>query len=247
MGYSIFVRGASLYVAGTTVRSGHGQDTLLLKYDAVGGAFKWARFYDGSLHKGEWVGGLAADGKSVYVAGMVNGTAAWDGDALVVRYTPSGLFKWAKVRKGSKGGADSWNDVAVAPDGAAVTAGTLWSTAYGDDMMAGHYARDGLSWSFAQLRGGPGNQSDDGMAVEIDSYGVMYFAGSLSTGATFGTDGVVMCLNPDWSEIWTSTTQTAGDDGFADVSLSSNAVWTTGWWDYDAYGADFFVAKFMKL
>jgi hypothetical protein len=246
MGYEVFVRGTGLYVAGTTQRPGHGQDLLLLKYDAMGGALKWARSYDGSLHRGELPLGLVADGKSVYVAGIENSGLAGGGNAMLVRYTPSGWLKWAKATAGSRGGDDVWSDVAIALDGGAVVTGTLWRTATGDDVMTAAYTPDGVR-AWRDVISSSGQQLDCGYALAIDPYGVTYVAGEVYHDPTRDTDGTVVCYSPDGGVVWQTSTIFPGRDLFLDVSLSSDAVWTTGSMTNPATGFDMLVSKFLKL
>ena len=245
MGYEIFVRGASLYVAGTTQRPGHSQDLLLLKYDAVGGALKWVRCYDGSLHRGELPLGLAADGKSVYVAGVENSSFA-GGNATVARYTPSGRLKWAKPTAGSRGGNDDWSDVAIAPGGGAVVTGTLWRTTTGDDVMTAAYTPDGVR-VWRDIISSSGQQLDRGYALAVDPYGVTYVAGEVYQDPTRDTDATVVCYNPDGGVVWQTSTTFPGRDNFIDISLSSDAVWATGSWMNPPNGFDMLVSKFLKL
>jgi hypothetical protein len=245
MGYEIFVRGASLYVAGTTERRGHAQDLLLLKYDAVGGALKWVRCYDGSLHRGELPLGLAADGKSVYVVGLENSSFA-GGNATVVRYTPSGWRKWTKATAGSKGGDDVWSDVAIAPGGGAVVTGTLWRTATGDDVMTAAYAPDGVR-EWRDIISSSGQQLDCGYALAVDPYGVAYVAGEVYQDPTRDTDATVVCYSPDGGVVWQTSTTFPGRDNFIDISLSSDAVWATGSILDPSTGFDMLVSKFLKL
>ena len=181
LGYEIFVRGSSLYVAGSSMRRGHGQDVLLLKYDAVGGALKWSRCYDGVRHRGELPLGLAADGKSVYVAGVVDSSESAGNNAVLLRYTPSGWLKWARATAGSTGGFDDWSDVAIVPGGGAVVTGTLWRDASGDDVMTASYTPAGVR-VWRDVVTSAGRNLDIGAALAIDPFGVTYVAAEVYQG-----------------------------------------------------------------
>ena len=91
-GLAIAVYGSSVYVAGLSNRSGHGDDLVLLKY-TTGGERKWVRYFDDPLNRHESVTGIAVAGTAVYVCGSGKATATKPGDALLVKFRTDGTVR----------------------------------------------------------------------------------------------------------------------------------------------------------
>jgi Beta-propeller repeat len=88
--------GGAVCVVGSVAPAGSPtHDILVMKYNA-GGARKWVRTYDGPAH-GDDLGLIAAfDARgNTYVAGQ-SGSAAGDGDIVVLKYSVAGKQLWAR-------------------------------------------------------------------------------------------------------------------------------------------------------
>lgn len=89
----------NLYVAGTDKTSAG--DIYLVKYSPQG-AVLWQRSWDGPTHLADRPSGLAVTpAGAVYVAGTIGKDAGYD-DAVLLRFTPSGQFKWKHVMATSR-------------------------------------------------------------------------------------------------------------------------------------------------
>jgi len=153
------------------------QEPMVARYSATGAM--WARTYaaNGYAHA------VAFDrAGNVYVAATINPNSG--GDIVVLKYSPSGVFKWATTPyDGGSGGYDSAREIAVDGAGNVVVAGT--SVAPGSPMgiVVLKYDKDGnLVWPAAARYDPPAGDPDVGSAyvedLALDGAGNVYVAGA---------------------------------------------------------------------
>ena len=160
--------GTATYGAGVSAAGASaGDHSILVKYDSSGTAL-WARIVSGTGNAR--FSGIATDsGGNVYAAGFQAGTgtatygtgvsatgSSSGGNAVVVKYDPSGNALWAKVASGS--GDSSFNSVATD------SAGNLYAAGYQNGTGTCTY---GTGVAAAGAYAGGGNA----VAVKYDSSG----------------------------------------------------------------------------
>ncbi len=193
---SIDLGGGNLVSAGAT-------DMYLGKFNS-GGTYIWGQRFGGTL--ADSVSGIAVDSsRSIYLLGsftqsidMGGGTittGSSDSDAVHAKYNSAGTYQWASSMPGP--GSEFPNAIACDSSGNSTVTGsfqftincggaTLQSASVGiTDVFTAKYNSSGTHiWSY---RGG-GVNSDDGLAVGIDSNGYVAVGGSFSGTAAFGPD-----------------------------------------------------------
>jgi len=250
--FAIAVNGNALYVAGTSNRIGHGDDLILIRYNATTGARIWVRRYDDSLHRNEWVSDVIATATDVYVCGSGKFGAVKGGDAMIARYSSSGVRKWVKFFSGGGIFDENFADMQRAPSGHIIVTGFASRTAYQQDWATVSYRTNGtVRW--ARWLTSTGKKSDIASALDIAG-GRIYVTGSVES-ATHGSDVRTVCYSatsPIGKTLW-GTGGSAfwnglddGDDVPWDVEVSSGAVWVTGTTFVAANGMDMLTVKYQK-
>lgn len=127
----------NVYAAGTVSDGaifGQNIDALLVAWgpDGVG---RWARRYDGPVAGFEHLSEVAVDGSGdVYTSGSSHGAGF---DWLSQRYAADGTLRWTRRHSGPGSADDTVADMAPAPGGGTVVAGTARSAAdFVSDMLA---------------------------------------------------------------------------------------------------------------
>lgn len=113
--------GARVYVTGTSLGSGTGDDYATVAYDASNGTELWVERYNGvgagSIRDFAASLDVAPDGTTVYVTGQSKGLGTADDYATVAYDTSDGSRLWVARFNGANNGADTANSVKVSPDG----------------------------------------------------------------------------------------------------------------------------------
>jgi hypothetical protein len=113
-------RAKNLYVVGTDQT--HDGDIYLVKYSPEGTVL-WQKSWDGPAHLSDRPAGLAVTSTgTVLVAGRAGKAAGYD-DAVLLRYTAAGRFKWKYIT--TTAGYDSFEAVAVDANGCAYVTGQI--------------------------------------------------------------------------------------------------------------------------
>ena len=251
-GFAIAVNGNALYVAGISNRKGHGDDLILIRYNATTGARIWVRRYDDPLHRSELVSDIVATATDVYLCGSGKFGAVKGGDAMIARYSSSGVRKWVKFFSGGGIFDENFADMQRAPSGHIIVTGFASRTAYQQDWATVSYRTNGtVRW--ARWLTSTGKKSDIASALDIAG-GRIYVTGSVES-ATHGSDVRTVCYSatsPIGKTLW-GTGGSAfwnglddGDDVPWDVEVSSGAVWVTGTTFVAANGMDMLTIKYEK-
>ena len=242
-GMAITRVGNSVYVAGVSVRPGHRQDLLLIRYNALNGNRTWVRRYDDPSHRNEFVTDIVATSTSVYISGSGRG------DAMLARYSSSGVRQGVSFY--NAGGPDEiYTDLQRAPNGNLIVTGIGWRAATMQDWLTVAYRANGqrrwLKWLTTT-----GKQSDAAAALDVDSDGRIYVTGSVAS--TVSGDNVrTVCYSSKGATLWgTGPTDfwnglDNGDDWPHDIEVSSDAVWVVGTTTTVANGRDFLTLKYEK-
>jgi hypothetical protein len=242
-GFAITRVGNSVYVAGTSNRTGHGDDLLLIRYNALNGNRTWVRRYDDLLHRNEFVSDVIATSTSVYVSG------GGKGDAMLARYSTSGVRQWVSFF--NAGGPDEiYTDLQRAPNGNIIVTGIGWRASTMQDWLTVAYRTNGQRrwWKWLTT---VGKKSDAPAALDVDTDGRIYVTGSVASTAN-GADVRTVCYSSTGATVW-GDGDTAfwngfdnGDDVPWDIEVSSDAVWVVGTTYTVANGLDFLTLKYEK-
>ncbi len=125
--------GGTVYVTGFSVGGASEEDYRTVAYNAVTGARRWARRYNGPGNGTDEASSVAVSpgGTTVYVTGYSPGATSGDDYATVAYNAATGATRWVQ-RYGSGGGASQASAVAVSP-----TTGTVFITGYSTSLTSG--------------------------------------------------------------------------------------------------------------
>jgi hypothetical protein len=170
----------------------------------------WHDVWDGPASQDDFLVKVATDAQgNVYVAGRsYNASVGFPPlpptqDALVSKYSPTGVLLWAQ-RIDRNGGDDVAQDVIVEP-----VSGDVIATGYFSGNFGGNFVTDlwlarfdptgNVLWSL--YRDGSGASADFGRALLLDDLGEIY-VGASSYGATTGSDMAVFKFDGGGGFLW---------------------------------------------
>jgi DNA-binding beta-propeller fold protein YncE len=168
--------GSSVFVTGTSLGSGTGDDFATQSLNAKTGAVQWVRRDNGAGNGDDYAAGVAVspDGSRVYVTGDSYGGAATGADYTTIAYTAAtGATDWKRRYAGA--GSDTPAGIAVAPDGSKVfVTGSSSSAGDGADYFTIAYTAAGKpAW---QSRHDDGTHGDDTpIAVAVNPASTLVF------------------------------------------------------------------------
>ncbi|MBI5209460.1 MAG: hypothetical protein HY927_05735 [Elusimicrobia bacterium] len=218
-----------VYVAGTEVRAGQGNNILALKYDASDLQLLWTTSY---VTAGVDIArGIAAGGAYVYVAGEANG------DAWLGKYdAASALLSWTTTYNGPGGANDSAN--AVVNDGAYLyVAGNESTPSQGLNAFVRKYDFGAvLMWHRSYNGSGAGD--DRGNAVAVNPTSVFVAGNTVLPGTA--SDILVMKLNAgsgliDWTTAYAGPYFGGNDEGQGIFAEAGGDAVAAGW-EYKSVG-----------
>jgi hypothetical protein len=188
---AMVVTASGVYVAGSGKNSSAAAgDALLLHYTASG-ALQWAHYTAGSPGEPDnWTDLCAAPDGSVVTTGYVYHVASHD-DVATAKYTAAGVRSWRAFFSSDGVQLDSGQAVSVdQTTGDIYVAGTISSTATGEDMGAVAYDPTGATLWHTTVDGGVAGY-DWATDCALSQDGGLYVVGSVAT-ASFGNDFAVM-------------------------------------------------------
>jgi len=203
-------------------------DAIIAKYSSTG-TLEWNKNFGGSDSDGfnsiapTPDGGYIAAGWSSSTNGDLTGLNNGNLDAIIVKFSANGALEWAKNFGGSE--YDSFNSVALTPDGGYIVAGCSYST---DGDLAGldmnemdaiiiKYNSNGtLEWS--KKFGGKGYDGFNSVAVTPDGY--VAVGSDSSKGFVIKGDAIIVKYNFDGVIQWNKKFGGSGYDGFESVAVT---------------------------
>jgi len=230
---------AHIYVTGRLHAGGTGDDVVTVRYRADGRRV-WRAGWNGDESGPDRGVALALSDGGVAVAGVSRSPASGD-DALVLKYTRNGAFRWSRVVDGDRGaaGVDRFVTVGIDRHGNVVAGGGLTSVAgQGADPAVLRYVASGGPGGSWRLPGAVGDESVFDLAVTPDGAS---FAAGTSAGAS--ADAFVAGLSHAVTPLWPPFVYdgAGADDVAQSVAVSSGAVYVAG-----VSGADLLIMKFAR-
>ena len=227
-GCAIAVDGSGdIYVTGVSMGLGTHYDYVTIKFSSEGGAW---RTYDGPADSSDYGRAMAIDGSgNVYVTGYSIGSGTSD-DYATVKYLPDGDTAWVRRYNGPGNGDDQGRAVAVDNSGNVYVTGYSEGSGTGRDWATIKYLTNGDT-AWVRRYNGPGNGTDEGVAVAVDNSGDVYVTGG-STGSGTGLDFATVKYLANGDSGWVMTYDGPANDNDAALAIAvddSGNVYVTGW------------------
>ncbi len=223
----------NVYVTGSSLSSGSGDDYLTVKYNANGDTM-WTARYNGPGDSTDVASALAVDASgNVYVTGYSIGSGTGY-DYATIKYNAAGAEQWAVRYNGRRNSDDEASALAVDDSGNAYVTGYITGSGFSYDYATIKYNALGDTVWTAQYNG-PGNSNERATALAIDHSGNVYVTGSSSGGGT-ENDYLTIKYNASGNTVWTARYNGPGNSGDFATALAIDAsgnVYVTGW----SYGA----------
>jgi uncharacterized delta-60 repeat protein len=164
----------NVYVTGDSVGSGWQNNYATIKYDNNGNQL-WVARYNGQGN-GDYTSAIAADSSgNVYVTGYSYGSG-WQGDYVTIKYDTNGNQLWLARYNGPGNSSDRPSAIAADSSGNIYVTGYSYSSGTTNDYATIKYDTNGNQLWVATYNG-PGNGSDYGSAIALDSSGNVYVTG----------------------------------------------------------------------
>jgi hypothetical protein len=215
----------NVFVTGHSITFGSGNiDYVTIKYSGTGVPL-WTNRYNGPANSSDFASALAVDGSgNVFVTGLSDSASPGFGpsyDYATVAYSGAGVRLWTKRYNGPVNGDDYANAVAVDASGNVFVTG--WS--YGSESTLG-YLTIGYSGAGVPLwtnrYNGPGNSSDQAVAVAVDRSSNVFVTGTSATIA-YSSAGA-----PLWTNSVSGTAIALGGSGSVFVAGDGLTIAYTG-------------------
>jgi len=173
----------NVYVTGTSLASGTGQDLVTIMYDS-GGTEQWAARYDGPDSSEDTGYGIAVDGSgNVYVCGESYGSTHYD--FVTLKYDSGGTEQWAARYDGPEHSWDTASFIAVSSTGTDVYVCGDSRAHNGSDYTVIRYSTtDGSQSALARYDGGAGGL-DWPLGFVLDAADNVYVTGMSEAPGTF--------------------------------------------------------------
>ncbi|MBN1352656.1 SBBP repeat-containing protein [candidate division KSB1 bacterium] len=213
----------NVYVTGSCVNSGAGNDYATIKYNSDG-VQQWVACYNGPTDSTDFARALAVDQSgNVYVTGESYGSGT-DRDYATVKYNATGVQQWVARYPGP--GKDWDRATALALDGV----GNVYVTgSSGIDYGTVKYNSEGVRQWVVRYNG-PGNSDDEANAIATDHSGNIYVTG-WSVGSGTGDDYATVKYNSEGVQQWVARYNGPENDSDRASALSvddSGNVYVTG-------------------
>lgn len=180
----------NVYVLGSSQGSTSSTDFVTIKYSS-GGAQIWAVRYNGPSNGADTPYGLAVDASgNVYVAGGSIGSSTYE-DYVTIKYDTTGTLVWAARYNSNYSLHDAAQALAVDSGGNVYVTGRSQGISGHSDFATVKYDSAGkLVWVIRY--NGPGDSSNYGLAITVDSNGYVYVAGQSEGANSNGMDYAVI-------------------------------------------------------
>lgn len=208
---SIFVDDSGyVYIAGTSegLTAVHGlrQDYTTIKYSSDG-TQQWIARYNGPGTDADVINSMTVDHSgNVYVTGFAGGGSTGSADSYAdittIKYNPLGDTLWKKTFAGAGTSSDMANMIAVDNLGNVYITGTTYAdTSAEENIVTIKYAANGTElWK--KFFNGPGNNTDEGIALMVDSLHNVYVTGKSIYSIVDGFDIVTIKYDSIGAQLW---------------------------------------------
>ncbi|MCX6199564.1 MAG: SBBP repeat-containing protein [Bacteroidetes bacterium] len=208
---SIFVDDSGyVYIAGTSegLTAVHGlrQDYTTIKYSSLG-VQQWVSRYNGPGTDADVINSMTVDPTgNVYVTGFAGGGSTGSGDSYnnitTIKYNPLGDTLWTKTFIGIGISPDEGNKLTLDNLGNVYVTGTTYvDTSAEENIITIKYAADGTE-QWKKFFNGPGNNTDEGIALIVDSLHNLYVTGKSVYSTTDGFDIVTIKYDSSGTQVW---------------------------------------------
>ncbi|MBI5772863.1 MAG: immunoglobulin domain-containing protein [Verrucomicrobia bacterium] len=231
----------SVFVTGSTIGTGS-NDFATIKYSSAGAAL-WTNYYNGTGNSNDVAVAVEVDaGGNVLVAGYSRGSGTGN-DYAVIKYSNTGTPLWTNRYNGPANGPDQPAALATDTNGSVFVTG--YSAGSGNDYATVKYSSAGAPlWT--NRYNGPGNNTDEAVAVAVDGSGNVLVAG-YSRGGTSGNDYAAIKYSNTGAPLWTNRYNGPGnsaDNAFALAVDRGGYVILTGGSAGSGSGDDFATIKY---
>ena len=198
---------------------------------AQSGVPAWTNLYNGPATNDDRAFGVAVDANnSVYVVGSSRNGSSSTGDYATIKYSSAGMPLWTNFYDGPGNSFDTANAVAVGTSNNVYVTGGSYGGAGGStvDFATIKYSSAGVPlWT--NRYNGPGNGSDSGAALAVDTNDDVYVTGSAANGGTldFATIKYSSAGMPLWTNLYGGPGG-ANDNPVAVKLDKSNNVYVAG-------------------
>jgi len=215
----------NVYVTGTSEEA---IDYVTVKYNSAG-VQQWEVRYNGPGNGSDRAVALAVDGYgNVYVTGASEGSGTYK-DYATIKYNSDGVEQWVARYHGTGNANDDARAIIVDATGNIYVTGRSGGPGTGDDYATIKYNSDGVQQWIARYNG-PGNYSDEAIALAVDPAGNVYVTGK-SWGAGPWNDYATVKYNSDGAEQWVARYNGPGNGWDLAKALAVDAsgnVYVTG-------------------
>ena len=245
-GYDVAVDDSgNVYTTGYSTGTGTGSfDYATVKYNSSG-VQQWSARYNGPGNGTDYSYSIAVDnsGNSYVTGGSIG--AGTDYDYATIKYNSSGVQLWEARYNGTGGSQDFGRKVAVDVSGNVYVTGGSIQSGTGSDFTTIKYNSSGsLLW--VSYYNGPGNGTDEGYSLILDSSGNVYVTGE-SGGTVSGQDYATVKYNSSGVQQWTSRYNGTGNNNDIAFSVTvdpSGNVSVTGRSDGAGTNADYATVQY---
>jgi len=240
----------NVYVTGRSFGSGTSYDYATLKYYASGDT-AWVRRYNGPGNSGDEARAIAVDGSgNVCVTGNSYGSGTYN-DYATLKYYLNGDTAWVRRYNGPSNDYDRANALAVDISGNVHVTGRSWGSGTSDDYVTLKYYPNGDT-AWARRYNGPGDFSDEALAIAVDDSGKVYVTGYSSQFSSypFNVDYATLRYNSDGTTAWErryNWTADNDDQALAIAVDGSGNVYVTGYSFGSGTSYDYVTIKYVQF
>jgi len=219
----------NVFVTGYSVGSGSDADYATIAYSGAGVPL-WTNRYHGLANRYDaGATAVAVDGSgNVFVTGSSPGSGG-DSDYATIAYSSAGVELWTNRYGGRGDASDVANAVALDGSGNLFVTGYSYGAQGYEDYATIAYSGAGVPlWT--NHYNGPGNSSDQAIALAVDASGNVFVTGS-SEGSGGNSDYAVIAYSGAGVPLWTNRYNGPGnssDQAIASAVGASGNVFVTG-------------------
>lgn len=243
----------NIYVSGTSIGSGSGEDIATLKFDANGNQIWLARF-NGQANQSDIPSDITIDNSgSIIVTGKSFSGSAEIGfhtqnfDMITIKYNSTGNQQWAVLYNGTSNSDDESNSVTTDINGNIFVAGSAVNTITNSDFTILKYLADGTQ-SWIQNFNGTAGLDDKANSICSDVSGNLFITGYCNDGIT-GYNFLTLKLNQNGILKWEEKYNHIDNDTDKAVMIKSDNdgnVFVTGYSKGLEGGIDYNTIKYRQ-